>query len=73
MCARKTRLASSQSQGSQALASAAALPGEAASPAGPQHVEPEPALLRRVISTSFSAVEDEPGLEAGRLVATHRA
>lgn len=51
MCAGKTRLASSQRQGSQSLASSAALPGKAASPTGPQHVEPEPPLPRRVIST----------------------
>lgn len=51
MCAGKTHLASSQRQGSQSLASAAALPSKAASPTGPQHVEPEPLLPQRVIST----------------------
>lgn len=47
MCAGKTRLASSQSQGSRCLASTAALPDGAANPAGPQHVEPEPPPPRR--------------------------
>lgn len=50
MCAGKTRLASSQRQGSQPLASAVALPSKAASPTGPQHGEPEPRLPRRVVS-----------------------
>lgn len=50
MCAGKTRLASSQRQGSQPLASAVALPSKAASPTGPQHVEPEPRLPQRVVS-----------------------
>lgn len=52
MCAGKTHLASSQRQGSQSLASSAALMGTAASPTGPQHVEPEPAPPRWVISTA---------------------
>ena len=53
MCAGKTRLASSQRQGSQSLASAAALPSKAASPTSPQHVELEPLPPRRAISTGY--------------------
>lgn len=74
MCAGKTRLASSQRQGSQSLASAAALPSKAASPTGPQHVEPELLLPRRVISTGLSPQRRAScSLVAHRTAAAHRA